>query len=165
MIVVEGKNDSLRLKAFFDCETIETKGLGLSKETIGFIKEMNDRKGVILLLDPDTPGEKIRRRLNEEIKGLKNAFIMKEDARTSKKVGVEHASKEVLEEALANLVTYTDKKEGLTVSDLYDCGLSGESGAAKKREAISRKYHIGTCNTKTFCKRLNMLGIRKEDLQ
>ncbi len=164
IIVVEGKNDTLRLKEFFDCDTIETHGLGLSKDTIEFIRKANDARGIILLCDPDDPGEKIRRKLNDAIPGLKNAFIMKEDARTAKKVGVEHASKETLEEALGNLITYKEYENGLTMADLYAAGLCGSSNSLVKREALSRKYHIGKCNAKTMLKRLNMLGIRKEDL-
>ena len=34
VIVVEGANDTKRLKSFFDVETIETHGLGLNTETI-----------------------------------------------------------------------------------------------------------------------------------
>ena len=164
VIVVEGVNDTKRLVSFFDVETIETHGLGLSKETIEFIKEINERRGVILFLDPDNPGEKIRRRLNAEIPGLKNAFVFKEDARTSKKVGVEHASKEALEEALNNLVTYGESKETITMNDLLDLGLMGESDSASKRLEICKKYHLGKCNSKTLLKRLNMLGLNKEDL-
>ncbi|MDO4499982.1 MAG: ribonuclease M5 [Erysipelotrichaceae bacterium] len=165
VIVVEGKNDSLRLKSFFDVETIETHGLGLSKETIAYIKEVNEKRGVILFLDPDSPGEKIRKRLNDEIPGLKNAFILKEDARTKKKVGVEHANKEVLEEALNNLVSYSEKKGDITMLDLYDLGLMGSDNSDEKRNILSRKYHIGKCNAKTFLKRINLLGISIDDLK
>ncbi|MBQ1306690.1 MAG: ribonuclease M5, partial [Erysipelotrichaceae bacterium] len=105
VIVVEGKNDTRRLQSFFDVETIETHGMSLSRETIELIRQINSQRGVILFLDPDTPGEKIRNRLNEAIPGLKNAFVMKEDARTRKKVGIEHASRETLEEALNNLLS------------------------------------------------------------
>ncbi|MBR2577474.1 MAG: ribonuclease M5, partial [Erysipelotrichaceae bacterium] len=119
IIVVEGKNDTLKLKEFFDCDTIETHGLGLNTDTIEFIAKANAARGVILLCDPDNSGEKIRQKLNDAIPGLKNAFIMKEDARTAKKVGVEHASREILEEALGNLITYKEYKNGLTMADLY----------------------------------------------
>jgi len=164
VIVVEGKNDTKRLKSFFDVETIETHGLGLSKETIAYIKEINDKRGIILFLDPDNPGEKIRKRLNEEIPGLKNAFILKEDARTSKKVGVEHASKEVLEEALNHLVSYSETSGNLTMNDLVDLGLMGIDNSSEKRLLISSIYHIGKCNSKTMLKRLNLLGVNKEEL-
>lgn len=164
VIVVEGVNDSKRLKSFFDCETIETHGLALKKETVALIKEINAKRGVILFLDPDTPGEKIRNRLNSEIPNLKNAFILKEDARTKRKVGIEHASREVLSEALDNLITYGDKKESVSLSDFYALGLTGEKDSADRRAIISKHYHLGKCNGKTMLNRLNMLGITKKDL-
>lgn len=164
VIVVEGKNDSKKLKSFFDVDTIETHGLGLNNDTIGFIKEINKTRGVILLLDPDNPGELIRRRLNEAIPNLKNAFIFKEDARTKRKVGVEHASKEVLEDALNNFFTYIDSKNTITMSDLIDLGFMGNENSDIKRLTIAKKYHFGKCNAKTFLNRLNMLGLSKNDI-
>lgn len=165
VIVVEGTNDTKRLKSFFDVETIETHGLGLKKETIELIKQVNDKRGVILFLDPDTPGEKIRNRLNSEIPNLKNAFVLKEDARTKKKVGIEHADKQTLEEALNNLVTYSDSKQSLTQAEYNSLGLNGNEDSVSKREILSKQFHIGKCNSKTMFKRLNMLGITKQDIE
>ena len=165
IIVVEGKNDTLNLKRYFDCDTIETHGSGLNKETIELISLMNKTRGVILFLDPDSPGEKIRNRLNQEIKGLKNAFVFKEDARTKKKVGIEHADKEVLEEALAHLITYTETKGHITPSLFAELGLSGKEGSAHLREQVAKKYHLGKCNAKTLLKRINMIGIKEEELR
>lgn len=164
VIVVEGANDTKRLKTFFDVDTIETHGLGLKKETIELIKNVNASRGVILFLDPDAPGEKIRNRINNEIPNLKNAFILKEDARTKKKVGIEHASKEVLEEALNNLITYTDNYASLSMLDYVSLGLSGESDSATKRNKLAKIFHLGKCNSKTMYKRLNMLGLKKADI-
>ena len=164
IIVVEGVNDTKRLRSFFDVETIETHGLGLNKDTIELIRKLNEKRGVILLLDPDHPGEKIRNTLNEKIPGLKNAFVMKEDARTSKKVGIEHASKEILEEALNNLITYTDSLNSISEEEFYSLGLKGESDSVLKREKISKYFHLGKCNGKTMYKRLNMLGITYDDI-
>ena len=59
LIVVEGVNDTKRLQSFFDVDTIETHGMGLSKETIELVRQANEKRGVILFLDPDAPGEKI----------------------------------------------------------------------------------------------------------
>lgn len=165
VIVVEGTNDTKRLKMFFDCETIETHGLGLSKNTIELIKEINKKRGVILFLDPDTPGEKIRNRLNQEIPNLKNAFVLKEDARTKKKVGIEHASKEILEEALNNLVTYSNSRQSINEEEYFLLGLKGKEDSTLKRDIISKKYHLGKCNSKTMFKRLNMLGISYKELE
>ncbi len=165
LIVVEGINDTKRLQSYFDVETIETHGLGLKKEIIELIKKANEKRGVILFLDPDIPGEKIRRRLNDEIPGLKNAFILKEDGRTKKKVGIEHASKEVLEEALQNLVTYTDSRQSLSLEEFYELGLAGADDSASRREKVYRRFHLGKCNGKTLFKRLNMLGIEKAEIE
>lgn len=164
VIVVEGKNDSLNLKRYFEVDTIETHGLGLSRETIDYIKEINKNRGVIVFTDPDSAGENIRRKLNYEIQGLKNAFVLKEDARTRKKVGVEHASKEVLEEALNNLITFKESEESLSYADFLDLGLSGRDNSAVLREKLNKRYHLGKCNAKTLFKRLNMLGLRREDI-
>ncbi|MGN1405203.1 MAG: DUF4093 domain-containing protein, partial [Erysipelotrichaceae bacterium] len=106
----------------------------------------------------------IRRKLNYSIKGLKNAFVLKEDARTSKKVGIEHASKEILEEALSNLITYTESKETLSYNDFLDLGLSGRENSAELRDKLNRRYHLGKCNGKTLFKRLNMLGLGREEI-
>lgn len=164
LIVVEGVNDTKRLKSFFDVDTIETHGMGLSKETIEFIRQAEKSRGVILFLDPDTPGEKIRKKINDAIPGLKNAFVLKEDARTKKKVGIEHASKEILEEALNNIITYTDERKTLSLDEFYQLGLIGNKDSSLKREKITKHFHLGKCNGKTMFKRLNMLGIEYKDL-
>lgn len=162
VIVVEGKNDSAHLKRFFDCDTIITFGLSLSDETIDLIRETAQKRGVILLLDPDTPGEKIRKRINEAIPGLKNAFILKKDAKTVRKVGVEHASKEVLSEALKNCITYGDGNDRIGISEMLALDLIGNR---KRRLKVSDHYHLGECNAKTLRKRLNMLGTDFKELQ
>ena len=100
VIVVEGSHDSDTLKKYFECDTIETHGLALDEETVSLLKEVNEKRGIIIFTDPDTPGNKIRNIINEAIPNAKNAFVVKKDAKTSKKVGIEHASKEVLEEDL-----------------------------------------------------------------
>lgn len=164
VIVVEGKNDTKHLQSFFDVDTIETHGLGLNKETINFIKEVNNKRGVILMLDPDNPGEKIRNRINQEIPNLKNVFLLKENARTTKKVGVEHASKETIEKALKNIVTYGNDKESLAYEEYLSLGLMGQDDSAIKREKIYSKFHLGKCNGKTLFKRINLVGLKKEDL-
>ena len=165
VIVVEGKNDTRRLQSFFDVETIETHGMSLNRETIELIRRINSQRGIILFLDPDTPGEKIRKKLNEEISGLKNAFVLKEDARTRKKVGIEHASREVLEEALNHLLTYTDVKHSISKSEFYALGLSGREDSASLRQLVSGHFHLGKCNGKTLLKRLNLAGITAEEIR
>ena len=165
IIVVEGSHDSDTLKKYFECDTIETHGLAISEETISLLKDVNEKRGIIIFTDPDTPGNKIRNIINEAIPNVKNAFVVKKDAKTSKKVGIEHASKEVLEEALTNLITFEEVEDKLDMNDMYDLGLMGKSDSKNKRNLLAKKLHIGEASSKTTLKRLNYLGITKDKIK
>ena len=150
VIVVEGHHDTNVLQQYFDCETIETNGLALSAETLELIKEAQQRCGVIIFTDPDYPGEKIRRMINDAVDGCKNAYIEKNKAKTPKKVGVEHARREDLLEALEHCFTYTEQNEvTFTMDDIMEIiqniiegimykGLSPDE-IAKKKEVRKQK--------------------------
>ena len=118
------------------------------------------------MTDPDYPGEYIRRRINDHIKGVKNAFVYKDDAKTSKKVGVEHASKEILEEALSHVITYDKEyEETLSFDEYCALGFIGKENSAVLRENVGKVLFLGKCNAKTLFKRMNMLGLNKEQIE
>lgn len=166
VIVVEGKNDTAVLKGYFDCDTIETHGSCLSEFTLNLIEAMQKKRGVIIFTDPDYPGERIRTQINQRVKGCKNAFVPKEMAKTAKKVGVEHASKEVLEEALRKCVTFDEKGEKfITLTQYQELGLSGRPESAALREKVSKHFRLGHCNAKTLYKRLLMANIQYEEVE
>ena len=165
VIVVEGKNDTAVLKSYFDCETIETHGTCLSEFTMQLIEKMQKKRGVIIFTDPDYPGESIRTQINQKVKGCKNAFVPKEMAKTEKKVGVEHASKEVLEEALRNCVTFDQNQPTMTLQQFQELGLSGKDNSAQLREVVSKHFRLGHCNAKTLYKRLCMAQITFEEVE
>ena len=166
VIVVEGKHDSETLKKYVDCDTIETQGSHLSKATLQLLKEVNKTRGIIIFMDPDGPGERIRSRIVECISEAKHAFIMKEKAKTSKKIGVEHAKKEDILTSLENVVTYKNEYiPSISMQDILALGLNGQRHSAKLREDIGNVLFIGKCNAKQILKRLNMLQITKEQLE
>ena len=166
VIIVEGKNDTHRLQMFFDVDTIETDGYRLRPEVLELIREVSAKRGAIVFTDPDTPGENLRRRINEAVPGLKNAFLLKKDARTRRKVGVEHASREVLEEALGKYLTFTDKKEEtLSLTDFLDLGLCGRADSQLRRQKVAAAFPVGEVNAKTMRQRLNILQVKKEDIE
>ena len=108
----------------------------------------------------------MKRTINEAIDGCKNAYIEKKKARTSKKVGVEHASKEDILESLQHLFTYDkNAQETLSREDFLSLGLNGGKDSAAKREKIASVLHLGKPNAKTLWKRLNMLQKTKEDVE
>lgn len=161
ILVVEGKNDTNRLKQFFDCDTIETGGDQVSAETLGRIAQAQKSRGVIVFTDPDRPGEHIRSVISRKIPGVKHAFIEKAKAKTDKKVGVEHAEKKDLEESLTNCVTFMPETHTLDWDDFIDFGLVGN---ASRRESVCQHFHVGKCNAKTAFKRLNQIGITGQEI-
>ena len=166
IIIVEGKNDTNTLKQFVECDTIETQGTHLSKATLQLIKQVSETRGIIIFTDPDAPGEMIRTKINQFVPNAKNAFIMKEKARTTKKVGIEHASKEDIIESLKHVVTYkSDYEKTISMEDFIDLGLNGQVNSASLREAVGNVLFLGKCNAKQLLKRLNMLQINKEQLE
>lgn len=162
VIVVEGKNDTNTLQQYFQCDTIETGGDQLIESTLDRIEAAQKSRGVIIFTDPDSPGEQIRRWINERIPGCKNAFIEKKKAKTTKKVGVEHAKKEDLWESLSHCVTFDQDNQSFTWSDFIDLGLVGNRAL---RQEVCSKFHIGPCNAKTCFKRLNQMNISLEEIR
>lgn len=165
VIVVEGKNDSNVLKSYFDCDTIITNGTHLGRQVLQMIAQAKEKRGIIIFTDPDAPGEKIRHAINTAIPGCKNAFIDKKKAHTMKKVGVEHAEKHDLLEALQHVMTYQDIPETLNRDEFMELGLNGQPDSAAKREALGSYLHIGKPNAKTLLKRLNMLQLSKQEVE
>lgn len=164
VIVVEGKNDTANLKRFFDCDTIETHGTCLSPFTLNLIRSAKERRGVIILTDPDSAGNRIRNEINRKVPGCLNAFADRQGARTDRKVGIEHADEKTLEDALTHLISERDEAPRITAQDLYEMGLLGRPDSAALREKAGRRLHIGNGNARTFRSRLNSLQISKEEL-
>ena len=77
IIVVEGKDDTRAIQRAVDADTIETNGSAVSMETIEKIQLAQKVRGVIVLTDPDFPGEKIRKIIAEHVPDCKHAFIDK----------------------------------------------------------------------------------------
>ena len=97
LIVVEGKTDLIFLKSFLDADIVITNGSEISKETLEFIKEANNRQGVIILTDPDYPGLRIRNIIAQYIGDCKHAYIEKKKAIKGNKVGIAETKKEDIE--------------------------------------------------------------------
>ena len=166
IVVVEGKSDVSFLSSFINAEFITTNGSEISKETIDYLKESIKNKDIYVLTDPDSPGERIRKVLNENISGLKHCFINKENSIKKGKVGVAESTKEEILNALSNAVSVNDKNIGsLTLNDLVIIGLCGDKDSKEKRNKVAKDLNLGHCNAKTFLKRLNYRGISIEELK
>ncbi len=162
VIVVEGKSDTAMLKSILDVDTIETGGLCLSKQTMDLIKEAHDTRGIILFTDPDFPGNKIRQMILDELPDCKQAYVAKKDAIKRNKVGIAETDPKVILEALENVTTYTKDQESITWQEFLSLDIIGNK---KRRLKVYNAFHLGYGNVKTLFKRLNMVGITKEQIE
>lgn len=169
VIVVEGNHDKARLKQVEpSLDIVITNGREISEDTLDLLKTLHQTRGIILMMDPDAPGEVIRKKIESHVGTTKHIFLPKHaciDKRKGK-IGIEHASLSVLKEALMHHTKQASKATpSLTVADLTALGLSGTKRAALRRKHVGRKLHIGESNTKTFLRRLTMFGISKATLE
>ena len=172
VIVVEGKDDTANLKRFYEVDTYETRGSAISDDDLERIEKLHDLRGVIVFTDPDYNGERIRKIIMQAIPTVKNAFLQRDEARPQSKtkgrsLGIEHASFEDLEKALAGVRGYYDDEHNfdITKSDLMRLGLLMGSDSRKRREYLGDKLRIGYCNGKQLLKRLNLFGISLADVE
>lgn len=169
IIVVEGLHDKQKLESIdpsIDC--IVTNGTALSEETIALIQKAQERRGVILLLDPDHPGRTITATLVNRVKGVRVAFLNQADAKSKnrRKVGVEHAGKEPILAALgvSKKIEEASFEDRVEPTDLMRLGLSGADTSALRRHAVAKKLALPPSNAKTFLKWLSMFQISLAEL-
>lgn len=169
VIVVEGMHDLSVIKEIYpNVDVIITNGSEISNETLNELTILNENRGLILFMDPDMQGERIRRMINNVVGSTKHAYVKKADAisKNKKKVGVEHVTKNKIKEALAHTLSTSEIAEhSLMLFDLYDLGLVGHENSRKLRKELGEKLGIGLNNGKTFYKKLCMFGIMREDIE
>ena len=120
---------------------------------------MDNNLQVIILTDNDEAGKKIREAL-KEIKP--NAINVEISApQTSKKKGVAECGLKDIKDALDK---YTKEPANSVSIDLYKLGLVGRENSKELRELISNKFNLGFVNKNNMVKRLNLLGIKEEQL-
>lgn len=166
IIVVEGKSDVAFLSTFIDAEFVVTNGSEIPDKTIEYLQKSTGNRDIFVLTDPDSPGKRIRDILDQNIPNLKHCFVSKEHSIRKNKVGVAESTKEEVLNALSSFIETSESKTSeITPNDLVKLGLLGAEDSKAKREAISKKYHLGFGNAKTFLKRVNYSGLTISDLE
>lgn len=164
VIVVEGKDDITAVKAAVDAEVIATNGFGYKREFIETLKSLSERRGIIILTDPDYAGEQIRRDLSKHIKNCKHAFLPQGKAIKKDDIGVENATKEDIIQAINKARPSKIEKQILfSKEDLVEFGLSGGSDSRQRRDILGHILGIGYGNAKQFLNRLNNFGVTREE--
>ena len=166
VIVVEGKDDIVAVKAALDAEVIATGGFGYKKELVETLRQLSERRGIIILTDPDYAGEQIRKDLSNKIKNCKHAFLPQGKAIKKGDIGIENASKEDIIEAISkSRPNNIEKSEEFTKEEIIALGLMGGAGSREKREKIGAILGIGYSNSKQFLNRLNNFGVTREEFE
>ncbi len=164
VIVVEGKNDAFKIKQAFDCDCFITYGYHITNRKLALLKQLHEKRGLILFLDPDVVGNKIRKKISDVIPNCKEANIPKQFAKTKYKVGIEHASVDIIKEALHHVITKEIHQETVTIAELLTLHLTNHPEAFKRRKLICDELYLGNCNFKALYKKLNMLGMRIDEV-
>lgn len=169
VVVVEGKDDTIRLKQFFPgIETMETNGAEVSSTMLEEVKQLSKKREIIIFTDPDFNGERIRRLVSRAVPTAKQAFITRKEGRPPKKgqsLGVEHASKEALTRALSDLHEVKPQKSDLSMKAYRELGLAMGPNARKLREQVGNRLRLGYGNGKTFYHRLLTFGVSLAELK
>lgn len=166
VLVVEGKMDVVAIDKAVEADCIITEGFNLKPQALDSIEKAYKKRGIIIMTDPDSAGERIRRFLTKRFPEAKHAFIPKEDATANNDIGIEQASPEAIRTALAKVRTMDwEPTNNFTGADLIQAGISGSPAASERRAKLGAVLGIGYANAKTFLQRLNHYGITRQEFQ
>ena len=158
-IVVEGRYDKNTLSQIVDAPILETGGFGIfkDKKQMGLLRQVAEKRGLIVFTDSDGAGFVIRNHIKSAIPGkfLKHAYtpdILGKERRKAApgkegKLGVEGMTREVILEALRKAGATLEGEDNATCSqitkqDLMELGLSGGADASVKRLALLKKLNL-----------------------
>lgn len=180
VIIVEGRYDKNALSQVVDAVILTTEGFGVfrDKEKLAYFRRLAEKRGVILLTDPDGAGFVIRNHLKgalppEQVKQAYVPDVMGKERRKRKggkegKLGVEGMSPDVLLQALRSCGATFEGEEpvkrsaGITRADLMDKGLIGPGSAARRAELIQTLQLPEHLTTTGLLDALNLLLSREE---
>lgn len=158
-IVVEGRYDKNVLSQIVDAPILETEGFGIfkNKKQMDFLRQVSEKRGLIVFTDPDGAGFVIRNHIKSAIapQYLKHAYvpdIMGKERRKAKpgkegKLGVEGMRPEVILEALRSAgATFVGEERiisrEITKQDMMALGLSGGKDSALLRKKLLEKLSL-----------------------
>ncbi len=164
VLIVEGKMDVAAISKSVEADCIITGGFTLNKKTLNDIEAAYKRRGIIILTDPDSAGERIRKFLTKRFPNAKHAFVPKTDATANNDIGIEQASPDAIRTALKKVRTLSFEPTNIfKIEDLIKNQLDGSPNAAEKRMKLGAILGIGFTNAKNFLKRLNNYGVTREE--
>lgn len=164
VLIVEGKSDVAAVKRAVEADCITTGGFHFGGRTLKDISAAYERRGIIILTDPDSAGENIRNFLSRKFPQAKHAYIPRDEATANDDIGVEQASPESIRRALSKVRTLEiNPHEEFTTAEMVALKLAGSSDSSRLRDKIGAALGIGYGNAKTFVRRLNNYGVTRAE--
>jgi len=160
-IIVEGKYDKIKLSNIIDGLIITVDGFSLFKdaEKQRLIRNLAKSSGILVLTDSDSAGFVIRNFLSGIVdpSQIKHAYIKEISGRERRKnkdskeglLGVEGVTEEEILEAVkkSGILVDSDRDnpdyiKKITVSDLYEFGLTGGENSAELRKKLLKRLDL-----------------------
>lgn len=181
-IVVEGRYDAQKLRQIVNAPVFETSGFGVmnDKRLLSLLRRVAQKRGLIILTDPDGAGFVIRNYLRGALPPdrVLHAYVPdiygkeRRKLRPGKegKLGVEGMDADTILRALQNAgVQASDSgkpREPITKYDLYACGLSGQGGSRAARRRLLQELDLPErMSANALLQALNVLFDRAEFLR
>lgn len=151
VLVVEGKHDAIKLASLTDATIFATDGFRIFRDTerLALLRQLAEKRGVLLLTDSDGAGFVIRNFLIGALPGIpvRHAYIPEVPGKEKRKrapgkeglLGVEGMDADTLRRILADAAVAEPPEPWLTRTRLYEDGLIGCPDSARKRAAILQK--------------------------
>ena len=158
-VIVEGRYDKIKLKNLIDAPIIETNGFRIfnDKERRDMIRQIADRRGILIMTDSDGAGLVIRNFLNGAVdkSKIKHCYIPQLEGKEKRKeqkskegyLGVEGVPDDVIIEAIRKSGATVIGEEAaqtneITKADLFTLGLTGTENSAQKRKMLLKKLNM-----------------------
>ena len=166
--VCEGKTDLDKLKKLGCLFVITTNGKYIKKELLEFLDRVHQIRQLVLVLDPDTPGIEIRKKIISKVGKCHICYINQNDAKDkNNKIGIAQVKMETLKKILAPYIKhdiFNDENLSLDDDDFYELGLSGNDSTLKRQKIIDH-YKLPFTSSKQILDALLMLNITRTDLE
>lgn len=157
-VIVEGKYDKIKLSTIIDTVIVQTDGFSIfkDKQKLKLIKELAKTRGIVILTDSDSAGFKIRSYIGGSVpkEQVYHAYVpdiygkerRKDSPSKEGKLGVEGINTDIILDAL-NKAGVTcehtlEKSKQVTVTDLYEAGLTGSNDSASRRKEFLRSISL-----------------------
>ena len=158
-VIVEGRYDRIRLSELISSPVIETGGFRIfkDKEKQSLIRQIAERRGILIMTDVDSAGFVIRNFLKGIVpeSQIKHCYIPtvegKERRKTEPskegKLGVEGIDRDSLVEAIKRSGAVIegespDRANEITKADFYSYGLTGRDNSSYLRDSILKELGL-----------------------